>query len=322
MAPRRRRHVPSGDRRDGDGVRGGEVVGLVPRTPSEIEVVAHRGVSAEAPEHTLAAYQQAVALGADAVECDVRMTRDGVLVCVHDRRIHRTSTGRGVVSALDLAELEQHRVVHRRPRAAGLRGRPPRPAVGEDHETGDEPDEDAGRVLTLDRLLDYVTSSPGRVGLAIETKHPTRHAGQVEVALLASLRRFGLLSGGRPLEWSGGPAVRVMSFSPTALRRVRLLAPDLPTVHLVRQILPRSRSRSVRPAGSAVGPSLSLLRQDPGLVARLHRAGLQVHVWVVNRPRDMLRARSLGVDAIITDEAALLMGMLGRQGPPSATSAG
>ncbi|PWW23796.1 glycerophosphoryl diester phosphodiesterase [Geodermatophilus normandii] len=298
---------------------------LPPRAPSEIEVVAHRGVSAEAPEHTLAAYQQALALGADAVECDVRMTRDGVLVCVHDRRINRTSTGRGVVSALDLAELERHRVVHRRPRRAGIRGRPSRPAVTDDDV---EADEDAGRVLTLDRLLDYVTASPGRVRLAIETKHPTRHAGQVEVALLTSLRRFGLLSGGRPLEWSGRPAVRVMSFSPTALRRVRVLAPDLPTVHLVRQVLPRSRSRSrsrprpALPAGTAIGPSLALLRHDPGLVARLHRAGLQVHVWVVNRPRDMHFASSLGVDAIITDEAATLLHHLGRGGPRSLTDTG
>jgi glycerophosphoryl diester phosphodiesterase len=303
-------------------------VSLLPRAPSEIEVVAHRGVSAEAPEHTLAAYQQALILGADAVECDVRMTRDGVLVCTHDRRIDRTSTGRGVVSALDLAELEQHRVVHRRPRGAAIRGRPPRHALDEDDdeevdkEVDKEVDEDAGRVLTLDRLLDYVTASPGRVRLAIETKHPTRHAGQVEAALLTSLRRFGLLSGGRPLEWSGRPAVRVMSFSPTALRRVRALAPGLPTVHLVRQILPRTRTRTVLPAGTAVGPSLALLRRDPGLVGRLHRAGLQVHVWVVNRPRDMHFALSLGVDAIITDEAAVLMHLLGRDGPRPSMSTG
>ena len=59
-------------------------------------VVAHRGSSADAPEHTLAAYQQAVDDGADALECDVRLTADGHLVCVHDRRIDRTSDGRGV----------------------------------------------------------------------------------------------------------------------------------------------------------------------------------------------------------------------------------
>jgi glycerophosphoryl diester phosphodiesterase len=299
-------------------------VSLPRRAPSEIEVVAHRGVSAQAPEHTLAAYQQALALGADAVECDVRMTRDGVLVCVHDRRINRTSTGRGVVSALDLAELQRHRVVHRRPRRVVIRGRPSRPVVARPvvEEDDVEADEDAGRVLTLDRLLDYVTASPGRVRLAIETKHPTRHAGQVELALLVALRRFGLLSGGRPPEWSGHPAVRVMSFSPTAVRRVRALAPDLPTVQLVRQVLPRSRARRVLPAGTAVGPSLAMLRQDPALVDRLHRAGLQVHVWVVNEPRDMRFASSLGVDAIITDEAATLMHLLGRGGPRSSTGTG
>jgi glycerophosphoryl diester phosphodiesterase len=113
-----------------------------------------------------------------------------------------------------------------------------------------------------------------------------------------------------------------MSFSPTAVRRVRVLAPDLPTVQLVRQVLPRSRSRLPPPPGSAVGPSLALLRQHPGLVGRLHRAGLQVHVWVVNHPRDMRFAASLGVDAIITDEAASLMRVLGREGPRPLTDTG
>ncbi|MGY1716115.1 glycerophosphodiester phosphodiesterase [Geodermatophilus sp. SYSU D01106] len=287
----------------------------------EVEVVAHRGASATAPEHTLAAYRQAVALGADAVECDVRMTRDGVLVCVHDRRIHRTSTGRGVVSALDLAELEQYQVVHRRPRGARRAAAPvAAPVLGEDDdlEADDvEADEDAGRVLTLDRLLDYATSSPGRVRLAIETKHPTRHSGQVEVALLASLQRFGLLTGGRPLEWSGRAAVRVMSFSPTALRRVRLLAPDLPTVQLFGQVRPWMSARRPHLAGRVLGPSLALLRQHPALVARLHRAGAQVHVWVVNEPEDMRFVLSLGVDAVITDEPARLLHLLGRGGPSS-----
>ena len=85
------------------------------------EVVAHRGATAEAPEHTLAAYRHAAAIGADAVECDVRMTRDGVLVCVHDRRITSTSNGRGVVSALHLRELEQFHFGARR-RAPGTGG--------------------------------------------------------------------------------------------------------------------------------------------------------------------------------------------------------
>ena len=87
------------------GRHGGSARGVVPVSNS-IEVVAHRGGSAEAPEHSLAAYRKAIASRVDALECDVRMTRDGRLVCVHDRRIDATSSGSGVVSALPLTDLE------------------------------------------------------------------------------------------------------------------------------------------------------------------------------------------------------------------------
>ena len=70
------------------------------------QVVAHRGASDAEPEHTLAAYLQAIAWGADALECDIRITADGHLVCVHDRRVNRTSDGHGLVSTLELAQLE------------------------------------------------------------------------------------------------------------------------------------------------------------------------------------------------------------------------
>jgi len=69
-------------------------------------VVAHRGASSGSAEHTLDAYVTAIESGADALECDVRMTRDGHLVCVHDRTVNRTSDGRGVVSELDLDGLK------------------------------------------------------------------------------------------------------------------------------------------------------------------------------------------------------------------------
>src|SRR5919202_512348 len=76
--------------------------------PSSIPlVVAHRGDSAAVAEHALAAYEAAIATGADGLECDVRLTRDGHLVCVHDRRVDRTSNGRGRVSRYTLAELNE-----------------------------------------------------------------------------------------------------------------------------------------------------------------------------------------------------------------------
>src|SRR5213076_839762 len=68
-------------------------------------VVAHRGSSAAEPEHTEDAYLRAIREGADGLECDVRLTSDGHLVCIHDRKVNRTSNGRGAVSTLELADL-------------------------------------------------------------------------------------------------------------------------------------------------------------------------------------------------------------------------
>ena len=273
------------------------------------EVVAHRGATAEAPEHTLAAYRHAAAIGADAVECDVRMTRDGVLVCVHDRQVRSTSNGRGVVSALHLRELEQFHFGARR------RGGRSRWADDEIRSVSDEPDVENGLVLTLDRLLEYITATPGSVRLAIETKHPTRHASKVEEELVSTLRRFGLVGGSGPVEWAGKPAVRVMSFSQLAVRRMRDLAPGVPTVQLIGKRLRAVRRELLSGSATAVGPGISLLRSDPEYVADAHAAGKEVHVWTVNRAGDMDLARDLGVDVLITDHPAELLRRLGRDVP-------
>ncbi len=71
------------------------------------QVVAHRGASDENAEHTLRAYASALEQGAEALECDVRLTADGHLVCVHDRDLRRIAARRDVVSAMELAELSQ-----------------------------------------------------------------------------------------------------------------------------------------------------------------------------------------------------------------------
>jgi glycerophosphoryl diester phosphodiesterase len=275
------------------------------------EVVAHRGSTTDAPEHSLAAYRHAAEIGADGVEVDVRMTRDGVLVCVHDRRVQRTSNGRGVVSALRLDELEQFHFGARRSIRLN------RWADDEITAVTDEPDVEDGLVLTLDRLLEYATASPGRVRLAIETKHPTRHTRKVEEALVGTLRRFGLLGNGRPVEWEGKPAVRVMSFSQLAVRRMHELAPGIPTVQLIGKRLRPLRRELLLGGAAAVGPGVGLLRADPDYVAEVHAAGKEVHVWTVNRPADMDFVRVLGVDVAITDHPDELLRRLGRDAPAS-----
>jgi glycerophosphoryl diester phosphodiesterase len=263
-------------------------------SPGTIRVVAHRGASREAPEHTLAAYRRAVEDGADALECDVRLTADGHLVCVHDRRVDRTSNGRGAVSRLELAQLEEL-------------------DFGSGRDPYEAPDRDPAErhaVLTLERLLELVTSADRPVELAVETKHPTRWAGQVEERLLELLDRFGLREPAGP----DRSRVRVMSFSARSLRRVRAGAPQVPGVYLIAYMTPRLRE-GVLPAGVRIaGPSIRVLRANPGYPARLRAAGHRVHVWTVDEPEDVELCVRLGVDAIITNRPADVLRQLGRAG--------
>jgi glycerophosphoryl diester phosphodiesterase len=253
----------------------------VKNEPVRPQVVAHRGASAEAPEHTLAAYRAAVSGGADALECDVRLTLDGHLVCVHDRRVNRTSDGHGPVSTLELARLEEL-------------------DFGSWHGQGDAeaPDLDRNRVLTLRRLLELVAEQPQPVELAIEVKHPTRYAGLVERRLVELLDDFGWA---HPRAGAASP-VRVMSFSRLAVRRIHRLAPLLDTVFLMEPFSYRLRD-GVLPRGVRIGgPAIEILRTRPEYVQRLHRSGQRVHVWTVDDPDDVKLCIELGVDAIITNK--------------------
>jgi glycerophosphoryl diester phosphodiesterase len=240
------------------------------------QVVAHRGASGDLAEHTLAAYRRALDEGADALECDVRLTADGHLVCVHDRRVERTSNGRGPVSTLELADLDSLDF-----------GSWKRPWLDLDDEAPDW-DPDGHRVLTLEMLLAAVAADQRSVWLAIETKHPTRYAGLVERRLVE------MLSG-------SDVAVRVMSFSWLSLRRVRESAPWLSTVFLMDRVPLRFRDGSL-PQGCAIaGLSVETVRAHPEQVTRTKGRGHQVYVYTVNELADVDRCLELGVDAIITD---------------------
>jgi glycerophosphoryl diester phosphodiesterase len=275
---------------------------VTPARQHRIQVVAHRGASEEAPEHTLAAYRKAIEDGADALECDVRLTADGHLVCVHDRRVNRTSNGRGAVSALELADLAALDFGSWKKTPAGR-------ARDEDPDWEHRPEDPAETsVLTLERLLELVADAGRRVELAIETKHPTRWAGQVEERLLMLLKRFGLDSPDIPEE----SPVRIMSFSARSLRRVQTASPTLPTVYLMQFVSPRLRDGRLPEGIRIAGPSIRIVRNHPSYVERLRRAGHQVHVWTVNEPDDIDLCVELGVDAIITNRPRAVLRRLGR----------
>jgi glycerophosphoryl diester phosphodiesterase len=248
---------------------------------SRPQVVAHRGASATNAEHTLGAYVAALDEGAEALECDVRLTADGHLVCVHDRDLRRTAHSDGIVSTMELAELEDLDFASWKNPWAEL-----------DDEAPDR-DPELAKVLTMRRLLETAASYPRRVELAIETKHPTRYAGLVERRLIQLLDEFG---------WAGRASpVRVMSFSWVALRRIRRLAPDLDVVMLARTPAEFYRSRPFVDADWIMGASIEMVQAHPELIRRTVAAGTQVHSFTVNAREDIDLCVELGISAIITD---------------------
>ena len=265
-------------------------------------VVAHRGASGDVAEHTLAAYELAVREGADALECDVRLTRDGVLVCVHDRKIDRVSSGRGVVSTLELQELSELDF-------ASWKNRRRDPLL---EAAWDEADLDLERssVLTLDRLLqlavDSTTPDGAPVQVHVETKHPTRYGGLVERALLATLERYRLAT---PVSATVS-RVTVMSYAPTSLRRVRAMAPTLPLVLLMDRVPVRYRDGGFPPHVRTVGVALNAIKSSPRFVDRAHARGCRVHCFTADDPRDIEYLFALGVDAVISNHPSRVLRLL------------
>ena len=278
-------------------------------------VIAHRGASGVRPEHTLEAYEVAVAMGADVIEPDLVSTRDGVLVARHEadisgttdvarhpefaaRRTTRTTDGETVtgwfVDDFTLAELRTLRATERlpalRPQSAAFDGQ-----FG---------------VPTLDEILDLAArlgAERGRpVGVYPETKHPSYFASvglALERPLVAALARAGLTTRGAPV-W-------VQSFEVGNLRRLRAMT----QVRLVQLAFPGGRPADadsadaaqtydamMTPAGlarvaeyaDAVGVATPFVLTPDGaataLVADAHAAGLDVHVWTVRAENAFLPA--------------------------------
>jgi glycerophosphoryl diester phosphodiesterase len=234
-------------------------------------VIAHRGASGLEPEHTAAAYHRALEDGADGFECDVRLTRDGVLVCLHDRSVERVSNGRGVVSRMTLSDLQKLNFGKRRGTTA--------------------------TVLTFEELLGIAVDAGRPLTLLVETKHPVRYGAKVEREVAALLGRFGLDdAAGRD-----GVTARVMSFSPAAVRTAGRAVPGVPTVALMSRLPGGSGTKPLFGGATIAGPSLAAVKGDPGYVGRVHQRGDQVYVWTVDEPDDLAMLAALGVEAVITN---------------------
>jgi glycerophosphoryl diester phosphodiesterase len=223
---------------------------------------------------------------------------------MHDRRVDRTSSGSGVVSTLSLTRLSSldfgqwHNAL---PDSADGLGRGP---VAERSAPAGH-----NRLLTLDELLGVVRTAQRPVRLFVETKHPVRYGPLVEAKLIALLARHGLA---RPDRRESSPIV-VMSFSSSAVRRVREHAPTLPTVLLLSRLSRAQENGSLPPWADVTGPGIHLLRKDPGYVARAAAHGHPTYCWTVDQPADVSLCQRLGVRYVATNAPAATRDLLGRQ---------
>ncbi|MEV0672989.1 alpha/beta hydrolase [Mycobacterium sp. NPDC050441] len=239
---------------------------------SGTQVVAHRGASHDFPEQTRAAYTEALRQGADALECDVRLTKDGELVLIHDKTVDRTSNGTGRVGDMTLAELQAL-------------------------------DYNGHGILTLDEFVQLALDADQSVRLFIETKHPAQQGWKLERQVVAVLERHGLTNPGSDQQVQAA----VISFFPDALLRVRMAAPNLTTVLLG----PSARYLAGLVGASAIGPSIDTLRSNPELVGAAAARGLATYCWTVNNEADVQFARDLGVDWVATDHPGRTDALLG-----------
>lgn len=251
-------------------------------------VIAHRGASGHAPEHTFAAYDLALQLGCDFLEQDLQMTRDGVLVCVHDETLDRTAVDcRGRIIDRDWAAIRDCDVGSWFNRAFPVRAR----------------DEYVGqRIPTLDEVLERYRD---RTAFYIETKNPAAAPG-MESRLLALLAKHDLIALART-EWR----VLIQSFSEASLRLIHAEDPALPLIQLIHERSGAAHIQTLLPniAEYAVGIGPELRDVDAALVAAAHSRGLHVHPWTVNEIADMRRLTEARVDGMFTNFVDRLLGL-------------
>jgi len=221
-------------------------------------VIGHRGMRFVEPENTLRAIERALKCGVDAVEVDVRMTRDGRLVLMHDETVDRTTNGKGRVRDLTFNEVRRL---------------------------------DAGkgeRVPTLEEALEAVK---GRAKLVIEIKEDDIVKRVVEAVDSHEMWREVIL----------------ISFHHPAVLQVKQLRPEAETgvIFVCEPVEPQELA--LRARAEWIAPGLTYTTER--LVLRAHERGIRVNTWVVNTKEELVRARSLGVDAVTTDRPDIMVSL-------------
>lgn len=227
-------------------------------------VFAHRGASHALPENTLAAFQEAVRLGADGIELDVHLSADGVPVVIHNNAVHLTTDGKGLVNALSLAQLKELDAGSHFGAAF----------AGE-------------RIPTLAEVFEAVGR---RLLINVELKAQNHAAIELETAVAALVKRMGMTE-----------RLWFSSFRPLALSRIRRLLPDVPC-GLLYDPLGVGAALLFTPftPHEALHPHVTLVNQR--FVQRTHKRKQRVVTWTVDDIAVARRMAAIGVDVLITNE--------------------
>lgn len=286
------------------------LMSLIPLSAARAEplIIAHRGASGERPEHTLASYERAIDQGADYIEPDLVLTRDGVLVARHENEIggttdvadHPEFADRKTSKTIDGIEmsgwftedftLAELRTLRARERLPDLR-------------TANKRFDGLYPIPTFEEIVQLVRAkeaeSSRRIGLYPETKHPSYFAGlglPHQAALLDLLSRYGYQTEVDPVfiqsfEVGNLKAIRATS----RLRLIQLVdaeggPADLPGTSYAEMLTVQGLT-DIAAYADGIGPSAALVIAPEGataLVGRAHDAGLQVHVWTMRMENSFL----------------------------------
>lgn len=247
-------------------------------------IIAHRGASALAPENTRAAFLKAIADGAEGIEFDVRLSKDGAVVVFHDATLARLSDRKNLVSSLNLEELRQIDVGSWFTRRKANR-----------------PDDDfsAERIPTLAEILELLKDFEGL--LYIELKCREAEVERLSKAVCETISASNLL-----------PQMIVKSFQLEAIPNIRQYCPKAKTAALfapkIMTIL-RKEKRLVSIA-SEIGADMISVHFSLATRKLMKKAGkknLPVTIWTADNPRWIKRAFDLGLFAVITNNPAVLL---------------
>lgn len=252
------------------------------RFPKRPRIIAHRGASGLVPENTLTAFVLAAEQGADMVELDLRLSKDGHLVVLHDASLERTTNGRGFVHQHTLADLQQLDAGY----AFTLDGGATFPF--------------RGLGLRIPTLEEVVATIPQHLGINAEIKSAPWDPADRQRGLVIAEKLVTLVRRHPDLR----ERLLVSSFDAAVLDAVRRLEPELPLGLCTMPIapLPEQLRSTVERGYDAFHPTdIGFDEHGTAVVQSAHLAGLLVNVWTVDSPDRAVELAALGIDGIITD---------------------